>query len=429
MYRKHIFKILIVVAILSLGGISAFAQTGAVRGIVKLKQADGTTEFVSNATIDVFRIDIPGKNENNKTNKRGEFHIIGLFVAGKYILSISAPGAAPYIKGGIKPGQDVDIPIILEVGDGTRYTMERAKELASGEGSNSNASATTVTESAEARAEREEKNRKNAEITASNEKVKQANEIYNRVVKEGNAAYTAGKYVEAIQKYSEAITADPDHPGAPVVLTNRSIVLRSIAVDHYNDALKAKDEAGKTTAKKEWAQAFEDAKRAVEMLRAQTPPSESAALANFKDQVYRALMARAAIMKFYIPFVDPTQVEFAAVAYKEYFAAEPDPAARLKFQLEYAQVLYQSGDIEKAVVEYKKVLETDPENIDALLWVGLALFGSEDPTKYQEAANYLQLFVDKAPDSNELKAGAKETLEELKRKDIKPQKPTTRRRG
>lgn len=427
MYRKHLFIILIAVAMLCFGGLSAFAQTGAVRGTVKLKQADGTTVLVPNAIVDVYRLEVSGKNENNKTNKRGQFHIIGLFVAGKYILSISAPGAQPFIKGGIKPGQDVDIPIVLEMGDGTRYSMEQAKELAKGDSANPNA--TGGGESAEARAEREEKIRKNTEITASNEKVKQANEIYNRVVKEGNAAYTAGRLAEAIEKYSEAISADPDHPGAPVVLTNRSIVLRSMAVDHYNTAGKAKDEAGKEAAKKEWAQAAQDAKMAVEKLKAQSPPSDAAASAAYKDQYYRALMARALIMKFFIPLVDPTQVEVAAVAYKEYIAVEPDPAVRLKIQLEYAQVLYQTGEVDKSLVEYKKILETDPENIEALLWAGLALFGSGDTAKYQEAANYLQLFVDKAPDTHELKAGAKETLDELKRKDVKPQKPTGKRRA
>ena len=427
MYRKHLFIILIAAAMLCLSSLSTFAQTGAVRGTVKLKQADGTSVLVTNATIDVFRIDIVGKNENNKTNKRGEFHIIGLFVAGKYILSISAPGAAPYIKGGIKPGQDVDIPIVMEVGDGTRYTMEQAKELAKGD--SPAAKATSSGESAEARAEHDEKVRKNAEITASNDKAKTSNEIYNRVVKEGNAAYIAKNYPEAVAKYSEAITADPDHPGAPVVLTNRSIVLRIMAVDEYNAAVKAKDDAGKDSAKKKWAQAAQDAKMAVEKLKAQTPSSEAGAAAAYKDQYYRALLARAAIMKFYIPIVDPTQVEAATVAYTEYLAAEPDPAIRLNMQLEYAQVLFQAGEIDKSILEYKKVLETDPNNIDALLWVGLALFGTEDPTKYQEAANYLQLFVDKAPDTNELKAGAKETLDELKRKDVKPQKPAGKRRG
>jgi tetratricopeptide (TPR) repeat protein len=431
MYRKQFFITLIATAILCLGSLSAFAQTGAVRGFVKLKQADGTTVPVVDAVIDVYRIDVAGKLENNKTNKRGEFHIIGLFIAGKYVLSISAPGAQPFLKGGIKAGQDVDIPIVLEPGDGRRYTMEQAREMASSETNSSSAGGGGGGggETAAERAEREDKIRKNSEITASNEKVKQANEIYNRVVKEGNVAYNAKNYQEAITKYSEAITADPDHPGAPVVLTNRSVVLRILGVEHFNVASKAKDEAGKTAAKKEWEQAAKDATIAVEKLKALSPPSEMAAAANFKDQVYRALMARAAIMKFYIPMVDPSKLDAAEVAYKEYFAAEPDPVNRVKLQLDYAQVLYQVGDVDKAIAEYKRVLEVDPENIEALVWVGIALFSMDDASKYQEAANYLQLFVDKAPDTHELKASAKETLDELKRKDVKPQKPTGRRRG
>ena len=425
MLRKYFFITLIIVAFLCLGGMSVFAQTGAVRGTIKLKQADGTTAPISGATIDVYRIDVTGRLEGNKSNKRGEFNIIGLFVVGKYVLSISAPGARPFLKGGIKPGLDADISIVMEAGDGGRYTMEQAREMAANEGNPSKGGG----ESAEDRAKREELVRKNTEITASNEKVKQANEIYNRVVKEGNAAYAAKNYTEAIAKYSEALDADADHPGAPVVLTNRSIVLRSIAVEHYNAAARAKDEAGKAAAKKEWAQAAEDAKSAVEKLRAQSPPSDAGAAANYKDQVYRALMARAAIMKYFVPLVDPTKLDAADVAFNEYIAVEPDVVIKRSFQLEHAQILYQVGEVDKAIAMYKQVLESDPENIEALLWVGLGLFGTDDPTKYQEAANYLQLFVDKAPDTHELKASAKETLEELKRKDVKPQKPTGRRRG
>jgi tetratricopeptide (TPR) repeat protein len=427
MYRKQIFSLLFVLAILCAATLTASAQVGPVRGKVTLKQADGTSVPVANAIIDVYRLEMTGRQENIKTNKNGEFNILGLFIVGKYILSVSAPGAQPYIKGGIKPGQDVEVPIVLQPGDGTRYTMEQAKAIANNEATPGKVS---DGETPEERADREEKIRKNAEITASNEKAKMSNEIYNRVVKEGNAAYAAKNYDEAIAKYSEAITADADHPGAPVVLTNRSIVLRTKAVDRYNTATRAKDDAGKTTAKKEWAQAMEDATLAVERLTKQGPPSDSAAAANYKDQVYRALLARAAIMKYYIPLVDPTKVDAATTAYKEYLAVETDPAIKLSFQLENAQVLYQAGQIDKAIVAYKQILETSPDNIEALLWAGLALFGTDDAEKYQEAANYLQLFVDKAPDTHELKASAKETLEELKRKDVKPQKPTTtRRRG
>lgn len=426
MYRKHFLIIFIAAAMLCLGGISAVAQTGAVRGTIRLKQADGTIVPVTDAIVDVYRIDVGGKQENIKANKRGEFHILGLFVVGKYILCVSAPGARPFIKGGVKAGRDEEIPITLEPGDGRRYTMEEAKKLAAGDKDSAGGGGG---ESAEARAKREEEMRKNEEINVSNKKVSESNAIYNRVVKEGNVAYAAKNYDEAIARYTEAITADPDHPGAPAVLTNRSIVLRISAVDRYNAAGKAKDEAGKAAAKKDWAQSAQDAKLAVDKLKAQGAPSDAGGAANYKDQLYRALLARAAVMKFFVPIVDPTQAESALAAYDEYLAVETDPASKLTMQLDRAQMLFQVGEIDKSIAAYKEVLVVDPNNIDALLWVGLALFGTEDPTKYQEAANYLQLFVDKAPDTNEFKVSAKETLEELKRKDVKPQKPTGKRRG
>ena len=425
MYRKHFFILFMAAVVFLMAGFSAHGQTGAIRGVVTLKKADGTVVPVPDAVLDLYRLDMPNKQENLKTNKRGEFHVIGLFIVGKYILSVSAPNAQPKIRGGFKVGADVDIPIVLEPGDGKRYTYDEAKTIASGD----EKSGSSKGESAEDRAKREELIRKNEEIKASNQKVEESNAIYNRVVKEGNAAYAAKNYDEAVAKYSEAITADIDHPGAPVVLTNRSIVLRIRAVDAFNAASKAKDEVGKAAAKKDWAQAAQDAKLAVEKLRAQSPPSDAGAAANYKDQLYRALLARAAIMKFFIPVVDPTQLETAMTAYQEYLAVEPDPASKLKMQLESAQLLYQAGETDRAIAAYKQVLVADPENLDALMWVGVALYGTEDQTKYQEAANYLQLFVDKAPDTNEFKASARDTLEELKRKDVKPQKPTGRRRG
>ena len=53
---------------------------------------------------------------------------------------------------------------------------------------------------------------------------------------------------------------------------------------------------------------------------------------------------------------------------------------------------------------------------------------NNDKAKYQEAANYLQQFVEKAPDTEklkELKADAKAILDELKnQQNVKAEKPT-----
>ena len=42
------------------------------------------------------------------------------------------------------------------------------------------------------------------------------------------------------------------------------------------------------------------------------------------------------------------------------------------------------------------MLANDPGNVDANLYLGLALFSSGDKAKYQEAANYLGKFSEKA---------------------------------
>jgi hypothetical protein len=55
-----------------------------------------------------------------------------------------------------------------------------------------------------------------------------------------------------------------------------------------------------------------------------------------------------------------------------------------------------------------------------------------DKAKYQEAANYLARYVEKAPDTDSMKADAKDILENLKaQENVKPEKaptPTRRRR-
>ena len=94
---------------------------------------------------------------------------------------------------------------------------------------------------------------------------------------------------------------------------------------------------------------------------------------------------------------------------------------------------FDSGAATKAADEFQKVLTANPDSLEATLGLGLALFSTGDKGKYQEAANYLQRFVDKAPDTHPLKASAKESLEYLKtQENVKPQKTTggsTRRRG
>ena len=59
----------------------------------------------------------------------------------------------------------------------------------------------------------------------------------------------------------------------------------------------------------------------------------------------------------------------------------------------------------------------------------MSLYGAQDKTKYQEAANFLQHFVDKAGDDHKFKADAKAILAELKStENVVPEKTAPPRR-
>src|SRR5262249_10547009 len=143
-----------------------------------------------------------------------------------------------------------------------------------------------------------------------------------------------------------------------------------------------------------------------------------------------AVSVRAETMRLFVTKVDQTQVDAGVQAYQEYLAVETDPARKDRGQHSYAQMLFDANAFDKALVEYKKILDANPDDLVALLRSGQALFNigamSNDKAKYQEAANFLARYVDKAPDTDELKSDAKAILDTLKaQENVKPEKTST----
>ncbi|HEX8354639.1 MAG TPA: hypothetical protein VF611_17160, partial [Pyrinomonadaceae bacterium] len=136
-----------------------------------------------------------------------------------------------------------------------------------------------------------------------------------------------------------------------------------------------------------------------------------------------ALSTRALAMRLVATKVDQSQAQAAWQAYQEYIAAETDAAKKAKFKGEALQTLFDAGAVDQAVTQARGVLTEDAENVDANRILGLALFATGDKTKYQEAANFLQRYVDKAPDTDPLKQSARESLEYLKTaENVKPER-------
>ncbi len=323
------------------------------------------------------------------------------------------------------------ITIEMSPGDGRRLTIAEIKGAMGASGAPAAAGAK---ETAEDKAKRAELLKKNEEIVASNKKAESANAIIEQSFKAGNDALKAKNYDLAVSQYDEGLAADPEHPGAPALLTNKTMALNARAVERYNAAVKAPDDAAKTAgmeaAKKDWTAASESGAKAVTMLKAQPAPTDPTGANSAKVNLYFALMARADATRLYVTKVDQTKVDEGVKAYEEYIAAETDPVKKSKAQHDVAQMLFDANAFDKALTEYQKILETSPDDLDALLRSGQALFNigaiNTDKAKYQDAANYLARFVEKAPDTNPFKADAKAILDALKEQaNVKPEKGAT----
>jgi len=427
--RRHLLNILIAAAVLVCASVAAPAQTGALRGSVKLIAADGSTTPVAGATVDVYRVDITGEY-HTKSDKKGEWVFAGLPFTGEYVVSVSAPGAQPTAKSGVKAGRDVPVDIVLNSGDGKKLTKDEAIGVSKGGGGGTSNGGGG--ESAAVKAKREEELKK---YEAEKNRVTNINETLNRTFKAGQDAITAKNYDEAVKQFDEGLAADPEQV---VLYSRKSLALRLRGVDHYNNSIKGTDQTQKAAdmenAKKDFRGAVDAANKGLEMANKETPATDPQAQAGQASKKLEILSYRAEAMRLLVK-TDPSQGGAALAAYQEYMAAETDATKKARAEKDVAQIMFDTASdqagFEKALAAYQKILEANPDDPDALLRSGQILFNigalnNNDKTKYQEAANYLQRFIEKAPEGNPMKAEAKDLIDALKAQaNVTPEKTST----
>ena len=425
MRSKPFIRTLFAALFLSAFAVAASAQTTQVNGTVKLKQADGAEVPVVGAKIDIYRTDIKGEYHTT-TDKKGHYIHAGLPFVGTYTVVVSAPGARPTYASKQRFTTSQQRDFLLQAGDGSTMTLEQTKQMDAGGGggrpSPPSGGDVAPAESKEDKARRDELAKKVAEVAEKNKKIEEGNAVISRTFKAGNDALQANRLDEAIASYQEGLAARADEPA---LLTNLSEALRRRGVNRFNDALKSTDNDAKTRgldeAKKDWSAAADASQKALQIINAGGGDPQQAAI--YAQNKVAALSTRALAMRLVASKVDQSQAQAAWDAYQEYIAVETDPVKKAKFKGEALQTLFDAGAIDNAVTQARAVLVEDPENVDANRILGLALFASGDKAKYQEAANFLQRYVDKAPDTDPLKQSAKESLEYLKTaENVRPEK-------
>lgn len=439
MLRKNYFIILTAAALFFISSTAIFAQTAPVRGTIELKKADGTTAPVASAVIDVYRTDAKGKLPSGKSDKKGNFSFAGIPLGQVVMLVVSAPGIQPQVFPQVRAGQD-NIKLTVYEGDGKRYTEEEARAVIDAPKNAENSAANTnsnpkpsAEDEAAAKKEKEEYDKKVAEVTAKNEKIKNANQVIDKALSEGNAAFDAKNYDLALVKYNEGINASPDFVGtAPVLLNNKGIVLRMRAIDAYNSGVKSTDAAQKA---EKLAAARKDFQASLAAFIESYKISKNAPAADIKDQnnynlnIYNALSG---IVEDYrlmgqTGTVDSSKAADVKATFQDYLAVETDSVKKAKAQIVLADVLRATGDFDNAVPEYRKVVEATPDNPDALAGLGLSLFSvgvtNNDKAMMQEGLNYMEKFAQVAPATHPLKSSVADAVTYLKTEQkLTPQK-------
>jgi tetratricopeptide (TPR) repeat protein len=288
-------------------------------------------------------------------------------------------------------------------------------------------------ESEQSKKEREELEKKNAEIQARNEKVTKTNDLIAQAFKEGNAAFTAGDFDLAITKYDEGLAADPDFLGSvPTLTNNRSAALAARAIATYNKAAKMTEPSERSAALAKVKQDFVDAaagfQHSWDLLKTPPPTTvmdaaqyekvRSGALRGGMDVFEKAVRTKQ---------VDEKLIESAKVLVPEFINIETDAAKKRAANLDLGDLYRIFGDSENAVAVYQKILDTSPDDLEALSGAGFSLVNlgylNNDKDKLQQGANMLQRFATLAPDTNKYKADAVGLLETLKaEQNVAPQK-------
>ena len=447
MFRKNYFTFLLTITLFLISSVVIFAQNSPVNGRVELKKADGTTEPVAGALIEVFRIDIKSKLPAGKTDKKGNFAFAGLPLGATFAFSISAPNISPEIFPNVRAGTQ-NMVITVSAGNGKQWTEDEVRQaLAKPKTTGTTTGETPKAETtAEQKKAKEEYDKKVAEIAAKNEKVKNSTAIIQKSLEEGQKAFDAKNYDLAIIKFDEGYNADPDFAGsAPVLLNNKALALKSRGFDFYRKSVT--DSANKASlmemVKKDFTDSINASQKALDILKTATTTDANlqksydsnkvAALSNMVETYRLTLETKA----------DESKTQEAVATLEAYLLTQTDVAIKTKVALNVADAIRKTGNSDAAIPLYRKILEISPDQPEALAGLGLSLFNSgavadangqkqEGKAQMQEGLDLMQRFVDVSPTKpddtqqmKELKASVKEAVDYLKTQNLAPQKTKT----
>lgn len=394
MKSKQLWSAFLSLALLALLGASALAQVGRLEGSVV--KAD-TKEPVVGAEVQIERTDIKGSYPV-KTDKKGNFLHAGVPLTGTYTIIISAPGHQPQFFAGIRGSNSEPIKVELQPGDGRKLTLADIKATGGGQAPKPGQKAPSAEE---IKKQQEEYNK----AKEARDKQMADHEGMKKLFEEGQQLYANKDWGGAITKYNEAAKLDPEQQA---IWGNLAIALYNRGVTNVNESLK--DPSKRDPAKQDFTDAVSAADKALALVEPTLSDPTKGPVAKKSKTTYLKIKADSEALLAKRLGV----AEMADAANRDYLAAAAlaeTPAEKQSFAVKGAETLREAGKSAEAATALKAILEADPENVDALYSLGL-VYANEEKT-WQDSANALQKFVDRAPDTDPRKAEAKTVIAAL----------------
>jgi tetratricopeptide (TPR) repeat protein len=404
MFRMSLLRGTGLAAALAFLSTAVFAQTAQVEGTVKLKGADGSTKPAAGVLIDIYRIDIKG-HFDIKTDKNGHFVRLGLPLQGNYLFVFSGPGATPTWMNNVRISQMPVVDTTLDAGDGRTLTFEEIqKQIAQQKAGGGAPAAKTLSPADKAKAEAAQR-----EMESNAKEGKALQETFDMAVKhfnEGVKLKTANNYEAALSEFEQSTMLDPGKNKNFVEIAHRSNA--QVAETHYQlgaDKFNKKDRNG---AKPHFEQAVTSINKAIAVASA-VPDDPS--VNNDLITYYSILEKNAQILVE--NYNEANLVDDTAKSLDKAQTIDT-PQNKNKWLVLKAKLYFAAGRSDEAVAVYESVLAGDPNNIDSLFGLGLALVATGEKVQVQKGANTLADFVSKAPANDPRVPIVKEALEGVK---------------
>jgi tetratricopeptide (TPR) repeat protein len=411
MFRKMLSRAVGLAAAIMFFSTFASAQMGQVEGTVRL-----AGKPVPGALIDIYRTDIKG-HWDTKTDKNGHYIHLGLPLAGNFVFIVSGPGITPsYLAARITQMPVVDFTV--EPGDGHLLTFEEVqKAMKSGGAVSSPGKPAPPVDKAKMEAVQKEQ-----------QEAKDLQASYDQAVKHYNAGVEqkkANNFQGALSELEQVSAVDISKNAAFIELSHKAYaniaeIHSGMGADLYNQGLKPENKA---EAKKLSEQAKQHFLAAVDSITKAiaTAANDKNPNINVELVVYYGILARNSnvlIERFgEVDRVEPTV--------KAVDAAEAiDAPNQVKWEIVKGDIYRAAFRTDDASAVYKKILVADPNNVDALYSLGLALLASSEKEKIQESVNALADFVAKAPATDKRVKDARDTIDMIKNQfKIEAEKP------